>query len=482
MRRTIQTFKRAGLLAAAGSVTLLTLVGGCQSPAVRAVQPSFELPPVFSADGMAPLPEKWWQSLNDPQVEAVIEEGLSSNFGIRSTWDRLTQAEAIAVQTGAALLPSVTYQGGAERIGRDVSGIRTYATDYFAGVGARYEIDLWGRIQSSRQASLLDAQAAQDNVSAAAMTLSSAIAKTWYQLAEAKQQQQLIEQQIETNQKILEVITVQFRQAQVGAADVFNQEQLVETSKGQLIQIREDIALLQHLLSVLTGKVPGLWWSDEPMELVTLEQLPQIDIPAVVMQRRPDVLSSYRLVQAADQRLASAIADQYPAISLSAAVETSGERIRDLFDDWLGNLAANVAGPLFDAGLRKAEVRRTRAVVSERLNSYSQTVLEALQETEDAISQEAYQRQYVESLQKQLALARNVYERTYQNYLKGQLDYLRVLTSVVTMQRLEQSELTARRILIERRIDLCRSIAGGWPLERPEPADLLSQSQFDDKE
>ena len=106
----------------------------------------------------------------------------------------------------------------------------------------------------------------------------------------------------------------------------------------------------------------------------------------------------------------------------------------------------------------------------------------ALKETEDAIQQEYYQRQYVESLQKQLALAQNVYDRTYQNYLKGQLDYIRVLTSLVTMQNLERNELTARRILIEHRIDLCRSIAGGWAMQRPDHAELLKTSFPDDKD
>jgi len=249
-----------------------------------------------------------------------------------------------------------------------------------------------------------------------------------------------------------------------------------------LIQVQEEIALFQHQLSILTGKTPGLWWADRSIELITLNQLPKIDVPAVVIQRRPDVISAYKAVQAADRRLAIAIADRYPTISLSASAETSASRVSDLFDDWLADLAAGLTGPLFDAGQRKAETRRTRAVLSEKLNDYSQSVLEALQETEDAISQEQYQRQYVESLQKQLSLSRDVYERTYQNYLKGQLDYLRVLTALVTMQSLEQSELTARRVLVECRIDLCRSIAGGWPLQRPDDSEWVSQSLFDEKE
>ena len=481
VRRLIQQSKQACLFTAIMSALILLAVNGCNSSKPRLVQPLFELPPGFSSQGIEPMPEKWWQSLNDSQLDAVIEEALSSNFTIRSAWDRLTQAEQTAIKTGAGLFPSVSYQGSAERIRRETSGSTTYTTDYSAGLAAAYEIDLWGGRKSARQAAVLDAEAAQENVNAAAMTLTAAIAKTWYQLAEAKRQEEIILGQIQTNQKILDVIKLQFRQAQIGAADVFSQEQLVQSSRSRLILVQEDITLLQHQLSILMGKTPGPWWSNQSVELVTLGQLPEIDVPAVVIQRRPDVISAYKTVQAADERLAAAIADQYPAISLSAAAETSAARTRDLFDDWLTNLAMNITGPLFDAGLRKAEANRTRAVLSEKLNDYSQSVLEALQETEDAISQEHHQRQYVESLQKQLALSRNVYDRSYQNYLKGQLDYIRVLTALVTLQNLEQSELTARRVLIERRIDLCRSIAGGWPMQRPENVDSVSQF-FDDKE
>jgi NodT family efflux transporter outer membrane factor (OMF) lipoprotein len=440
------------------------------------------MPAAFSSQGTEPMPEKWWQSFDDPRLNEVIEEAMVNNFTIRSAWDRLTQAEQTAIKAGAPLLPSATYFAGADRTRREVSDTATYTTDYFAGAAAAYEVDLWGRVKSAHQAAVLDAQAAQENVNAAAMTLSAAIAKTWYQLAESKQQERVITRQIETNKKILEVIKVQFRQGQVGAADVFTQEQLIQSGRSQLIQAQETTALLQHQLSILTGKVPGRWWSDAAIELAAMGQLPQIDVPATVIQRRPDVVSAYRTIQAADRRLALAIADQYPVISISASAETSADKVSDLFDDWLGNLAANVTGPLFDAGLRKAEVQRTRAVLSEKLNTYSQSVLDALQETEDAITQESHQRMFIESLQKQLALAHNVYERTYNYYLKGQLDYLRVLTALVSMQGLEQRELTARRILIERRIDVCRSIAGGWPMQRPENAELTTPSLFDGKE
>lgn len=470
MRKTI-----AFTIPSAFTIALWTLaaygLSGCVSVEPRDVKPHIEVPDSFSARGTEPLADRWWLSLNDPNLAVLIEQAMADNFSIRSAWDRLTQAEQNAVKAGAGLLPSATYGGRARRTRQDIDNRTDYTSNYSVSAAASYELDLWGKIQSSHQAALLDARAARDDVDTAAITLSAAIAQTWYQLAEARQQQVVIEQQVEVNRKVLEVITLQFSKSQVGAADVFRQEQLLESTRGGLIQAQERTVLLEHQLAILLGKSPGTWRPETP-RLIAPGRLVTIDVPSVVLQRRPDIRSRYSQVQAADMRTASAIADQYPVFSLTAGVETSAQKTRDLFDDWLANLAANAAGPLFDAGYRKAEVLRTRAVLSQKINDYSQSLLEALGEVEDAIQQEQHQHQTVRNLQKQLELARQVYDRTRQNYLKGQLDYLRVLESLVSQQSLERNELTARRVLMERRIELCRSIAGGWPIERPEQAVL----------
>jgi len=451
------------------TVVACGLMLGCQTEPQNVQSPVF-LPEQFSSAGSLPLPEKWWQSFGDPQLNELIEEALTDNFTIRSAWDRLSQAEQIAAKAGVALLPEVNYQADVSRSRSDISDTVDYSTEYSIGLVASYEVDLWGLVRSSQQAAVLDAQSAREDVSTAAVTLSANIAKTWYQLAEAKMQESLISKQLDTNQKVLEIITMQFRQGQTGAADVFRQRQLVESSRGQLILIRENNILFQHQLSILLGKNPGPWWDQQPIDLIELPTLPRTSIPSETLQRRPDIASAYKTIQAADQRVAAAIADQYPRISIFAGAETFETSSRNLFDDWLANLAAETAGPLFDAGLRKAEVERRRAVLSQLINDYAQAILGALKEVEDALNQESYQREYIENLQKQLALARQVSETTRQNYLKGQLDYLRVLESLVSQQTLERNELSSRRVLIERRIDLCRSIAGSWQLDRPARA------------
>jgi hypothetical protein len=264
------------------------IFSGCFQVHRRDVSHPAPLPDSFSESGTNPLPEKWWESFNDFQLNTLIEEALGQNFTIRAAWDRLSQAEEIAIKSGAALLPNADYLANARRTRQDVSDIVSYTSDYSLGLIASYEVDLWGRVRSSQQAAVLDAEAAKETVNAAAITLSAAIAKTWYQLAEAKQQEVVVTNQLNTNQKVLDIITLQFKQGQINAADVFRQRQLIESSRGQLILAKETIVLLQHQLSLLIGKNPRQYWAQDAIELFTPEQLPEISIPSDVLQRRPD--------------------------------------------------------------------------------------------------------------------------------------------------------------------------------------------------
>jgi NodT family efflux transporter outer membrane factor (OMF) lipoprotein len=450
---------------------VLLTAAGCSRPVARFQLPE-DVPETFSREGTAEMPRQWWQAFNDPALNELVEQALAENLNLQTTWDRLAQVQAVAERANAVLWPSVQANAGASRLRADTAGGVRYAGDYSVGVAAGYEVDLWSRLRSSTRAAWLDVQAQRQALDTAAISLSALAANTWYQLAEAKGLMQIAEQQVRANRQVLEIVTVQYQKGQVPATDVLRQRQFVAATESLLITARETIELLQQSLSVLIGAPPTLAWDESRIELPELPPPPSLGIPAQVLWRRPDVRQAYRQIQAADQRLAVAVADQYPRLSLAANAEVSSTSVRDLFDDSFANLAANAVQPLFDAGLRRAEVRRVQAVVSEAIHAWRQTILESLQEVETALTQERQQAMLLENLQAQLGLARETYDRTRDRYIKGQTDYIRVLESLQSLQSLERDLIRARRVLLSRRIDLYRSIAGGWELPAPMPVEV----------
>jgi NodT family efflux transporter outer membrane factor (OMF) lipoprotein len=445
---------------------LLLIAGGCSHPVKSPAVPT-EIPESFSATGTEPMPDNFWQAFEDEKLDNLIDQALANNFSLETAWDRLAQAQAVAKKSEAALWPQADLDAGFRRSRQENQGLTTYSSLYSLGIAAGYEVDLWSRLKSSQKAAWLDVQAQREAVNTAAITVTASIANTWYQLAEVKALIQIDRQQIETNRKVLEIVTVKFRKGAASAADVLRQRQLVASTEALLIIAEETEELLQYQLSVLLGNQPELTWQQTTIALPDLPPLPRLGVPADVLWRRPDVRQDFRLLQAADQRLAAAVAEQYPRISLAASVETSAVSVHDLFDDWLANLAANVIQPLFDADQRKAEVQRQQAVVTERIHTWGQTILDALLDIETALTQERQQTQLLESLNLQLGLARETYQRNRERYIKGQTDYIRVLESLQSLQALERNVVTAQRSLISYRIDLYRSIAGSFDLQEP---------------
>jgi NodT family efflux transporter outer membrane factor (OMF) lipoprotein len=442
-------------------------LAACASPAPESVDAPVALPGTFGDGGERVLPERWWLDFEDEALAALVEEALDTNLDLRTFWDRLAQIEAVAVIEGAPrrVQADVFARGRAGVAGRKSDTSSDNELSF--GLAASYELDVWGRLRARHAAALLDVKASEEELMAAAISLTALVATSWYQLVEQRAQLDLLEQQLESNEQVLELLTLRFRQGQLAAADVLRQRQLVESTRGDRIAVEERIRLLEYQLAVLLGRAPGTLELPGRTELVELPPLPATGVPAALVERRPDVREVFHDVLAADRRVAEAIADRYPRFTLSLSASTGGPRLSDIFDTWFANLVLAAVQPLLDGGLRRAEVDRTRAVVSERVHQYGAAILLALREVEDALVQERKRTEQIENLDRRLALAREVLVRLRDRYTQGNVNYIDVLQALISQQSLERSRLAAERERIEFRINLCRALAGGWTMERP---------------
>ncbi|MCP4377776.1 MAG: efflux transporter outer membrane subunit, partial [bacterium] len=378
------------------------------------------------------------------------------NLNLIATWDRLAEARATASKSDASLYPILSGDGSASRTRTEthkgaatvVSPFgRTYTSSFSLGLVASYELDLWGRVRSTSDASALDVLVSAEDLDAAAITLTAEVAQTWYRLLESRQQLKLLDSQIKTSRQVLELAELRFGLGKASVIDVLQQRQQVESRLAEKEQTHAARMVLEHQLAVLLGKAPGGFRPPKRGSLPTkLPELPQTGLSAELVRRRPDIRSAHFRVAAANKRIAAAIADRFPRVSLSLQAGSSTSKVRDLFDNWFATLAANLTAPIIDGGLRAAEVTRTQAAASRELHTYAQAILTAIKEVEDALAQESRQRNYIASLDKQLALSREVIAKTRQRYANGDngVDYLRILSVFDSHQRLERTSIQAR--------------------------------------
>lgn len=446
------------------SAVLALLVVGCRQTDTRPEAP-VEPPAAFSRQGEAALPDRWWRSFGSEELDALVRAGLEDNFTLRSAWQRLRAAQALLDRERAAFLPSLD----AEATGRMQRPEAVNGDAFEVGLRAGYEVDLWGRIRASVSAEAFRFEASREDYAATALSLSGELVGTIFALTVARQQVDLLDQQVEANSQVLQLLRNRFSSGQIPRVDLLRQEQLLEETRATRSDARARLQVLENRLLVLLGKPTGEPLPALASDLPDLPPLPRAGPPGELLQRRPDVRAAYRQLQAADRELAAAVSNRWPRLNLSASLVSEENDTVSLFDDWIRTLAGSLVAPVIDGGARQAEVRRADALRRERLYRYGQAVLDAIREVEDALEREARQRERLRSIARQVRLAEESYEQLRREYLNGVRDYLDVLTALTDEQRLRREQLSARLALYEFRIALYRAVAGAIPESTTDP-------------
>ena len=488
-----------------GSLTLListALLTGCSYRKSTDVPPPIAVPATFDEGGeqvpaapktsskptgttrIRPRDARWWRHFDDPALSSLIEEALLRNQSIQAGWARVRQARYIAMQVRAARMPQVGATGDftiGENLTPVIGEIRS--TQLTASAPVSYEADIFARRAREHQASKLDAQAAGLDQDALAISISAEVAESWFDAINARIEVAVREQQLETDLSFLELVELRYREGLNSAVDVHQQRQRVAGSRAALALVEAQTDLTTQRLSVLLGEAPGRPFPLTDAALPQIGPTPDVEVPATLLDARPDIRAAQTRVEAADRRVAAAIGARLPQITISAtpaytwlrSESTGGDFIPGAGDDvstpedtvsgFTWNVGANVSVPIFDGVLGRAQIRTERAVVDELVESYAEIVLNALFEVESALVLERQERLRIDYLEDQLELAGVTLDATRDRYRAGLSDFLPVLTALATKQVAELELVASRRQLVSYRVQLYRALGGSWPEE-----------------
>jgi multidrug efflux system outer membrane protein len=454
-------------------ILILTSILGLASCGLFSPEPipsvQESLPNKFSQFTTDAAPEKrWWETFHDCELNAIVEGAFSKNLNLKELWARLKQAEARAVQAGADKYPDLTGTAGASHSKtrtKNTSASTTTSEDYSLGVSSSYELDLWGRVRAEQKAAILSAEAGEQDLNAAAITLAAEVTNRWLQIIAQRMQKHLLNEQLKTNRTFLDLVELRFRHAMVSALDVYQQQQVIDQVRAQIPLVEAQENRLMNELSVLLGKVPRSPLVISRSDLPKLSPMPPTGIPANLLENRPDIRAAQLRLQSAGWNVSAARADRLPSLTLSASAIFGNEHLDLLLDNWLLTIAANLTAPIFDGNRRAAEVDRTMALKDENLAAYRQNILTAIREVEDALVTEAKQQEHILELKQVIQTARKALDQATLRYRNGLTDYLPVLTQLLSVQDLERNLITQQATLLTNRISLYRSLGGTWTEE-----------------
>lgn len=458
----------AGLLLPACMLASCATLRPDTAPDIRAAS---SLPAAYgaaAAPGGSAAANTWWRAFASDELDALMARALRDNLTLAAAEARLRQARAVADKAGAAVVPEITGSAGAgvtKRRAPGLDGVRTTSTveDYSLGLAASYEVDLWGRVRAVRSGAGLTADASERDLETACMTVAAQVADRWLQLLEANAQVELIHGQIETNERVLDLLRERMlKTASTVLLDVYQQEQSLRAIEALLPPAVQRVELLRSELAVLLGSPAGTAIGMTGRDLPALPPAPAAGVPADLLGRRPDIRAQLARLEAAGWDVAAARADRLPALRLTGAAAYDSAELADLLDDWILNLAAGLAGPLMDGGRRRAEVDRTRAALDVQLAQYRQTVLESAREVEDALARERRLGERLDAKRRELESATLALGEARRSYMKGGLGYLPVLLALRSVQSLERETVAVGREVLANRVSLYRALGGDW--------------------
>lgn len=475
----------------------LGLLTGCLPyDAVEHPSAPVELPGQYTAGGeetprqadAADTP--WWTDFADPRLNAMEEALFTENLELRAAWARLRQAQALTSGAAARRLPQVAVSASAGRQRQRFGSFPSQEFSMFSlSAPISYELDLFDRLGSEEVAAELDAVSTRQDAESLALVLSAQLADVWFQTLEAHARVRLLSSQKESQERFLELLKLRFEQGIAPASDVTQQEAQSYGTRAQLSQAKAARQLLLHQLALLLGKAPGspaVPTLEEGETSGTADALPNalptppvLGVPADLLLHRPDVRAAQLRVVAADRRVGIAIASWFPSLSLSGSVGFNANSLGALFEEIIWSFVGSLSQAIFDGGQRSAQIDLQRAVLSERLDGFANTLLTAIHEVENALVQERQQVQYLSDLTAQVNSLRSSHTQAVQRYRQGLTDFLPVLTTQTALQNAELALVGGKRTHISYRIQLYRALGGSWT-QRLLPAPLREAEEAPD--
>ena len=416
--------------------------------------------------------EGWWAGYSDPQLTALIEEGLSNSPDLAAATARLRRADGLARQAGGALLPSVdlTGQTGLNKQSYNNGIPPAFVPKGWLGNGQialnlNFDLDLWGKNRAALAAATSEKNAAEIDAQQARLMLTTGIADAYADLARLYAQRDIQQRTLDLRIATQKLVADREQNGLETRGSVRQADATLSSARASLAAADEAIVLRQNQIAALIGAGPDRGLAITPPELAALASL---GLPANVttdlIGRRPDIAAARARAQAAASRIKVARADFFPALRLSGLIGLQALGLDQLIekDSLYGNVGPAISLPIFRGGAIGGQYRSARATYDEAVANYDKTVLGAYQEAADAVTSRRALAQRLHEVRAALAASEDAYSIARQRYDGGLSTYLDVLNveDRLLATRQAAADLDARAFALD--VALIRALGGGF--------------------
>jgi multidrug efflux system outer membrane protein len=423
----------------------------------------------------------WWDVFQDPMLTELINEAGTSNLDLKVAVARVKEARARLGVARGELLPSVDTSGSATRNRTSENsatpGGVTYDS-YTGSLDASWEIDLFGKIRRSVEAAEADYQATEEDRIGVMVTLYAEMASNYLQVRTTQTRLAASIKNIKSQKEVLDLTKTLFKNGLATGLDVSQAERVLASSEAELPPLYNSLNQSINAVALLLAKPPGAVEDrlSKAKPIPTIPAQVAVGVPVDIMRQRPDVRSAERQLAAATARIGQATADLYPSFSIAGSLGLASMETSSFFS---GGSRFYSFGPsfnwnLFAGGRIRAQIKVQDALTEQALLTYEQTVLNALNEVDNAATAFFQQRRRVFALMRTVKAARRTVELSVKLYKEGLTDFQSVLDAQRSLFGVDNDLAQARGELVNNLVQLYKALGGGWKpsqaSESPEKA------------
>jgi len=457
------------------AIGLATAISGCAiGPDYQ--RPSTDTPPAFGAvdaayTADAPIAQ-FWTVFNDDTLNALVGFALQRNHDLRIALANLNQARALRQQTQFDLLPTLTTQAAhtKARISADQSldGLARSSELNTGSIDAVWEIDLWGRVRREIESSKAGEQAAIADLHAVQVSVAAEVARNYFELRGLQEQFAVAQRNADNQRETLKIAEVRLDAGRGTEFDTARAQAQLNNTLATLPALQASIENTIHRMSVLVGEQPNALSATlaPKVDLPALPRLVNIGKPEDLLRRRPDVSAAERRLAAATADIGVAKGEWFPRVNFIGEIgfaASDSDRIGD------ASRAMYAYGPsirwsILDFGHVNARVNQVKAREQGVLAAYEQSVLRALEETENALVWYRETRKQLDYLQASANASARATQLAHLRFENGSSDFLDVLDVERTQLETDANFARARTNAATSLIALYKALGGGWEI------------------
>lgn len=473
------TFFPSSILHPLSSCLALALLAGC------AVGPNYKTPTTAVPDAFAGGVETnfasgetavaWWRGFNDSRLNSLVDRALAGNHDLRIASAHVLEARALRRSDEFNYLPvpeataSYTHSQYSQAFEPGVPRNQRNLKLYDIGFDATWELDFFGRVRRTVQAGTAELQAAEANRRDVMVTLISEVARNYFELLGVQGELEVARRNADNQRETVKITQALVEGGRGTDLDVARAQAQLNNTLANIPPLEAAIARSIHRLGVLIGERPTALEAElrQPQAVPAMPALVAIGDPAGLLRRRPDIRAAERQLAAATARVGVATADLFPRVTFNGNIGLQASSFAGLTkggsDTW--SFGPSITWAALDYGHVRARMQAAGAEADVALAQYEQTVLRALEETENSLvdySREETRREYLRESERNSEAAAKLARARYEN---GATDFLTVLDAERVLyeaqDQLAQSNYRTATALVA----IYKSLGGGWEIE-----------------